>query len=337
MQKFKKYTYKIFAAVLCLQVSQLVFSQDIHFSQFYFNPAAFNPAQTGFFPGDYRVITNYKSQWKSITNPYKTAYASFELSLPVKRVGLALTFYNDKAGRSNIGTTKGDMMVSYTLRANASNSIGAGLQFGFGQQSVNITDLKWDSQFNGVLYDSSIPSGETFGSNAYTYLDVGGGIIWDYYNKYNQFKLNIGGAIFHANQPVQSLYGSSFGEKMPYKIVANVSSQIKLIDKQAFFLPQFLYMQQGPYSEMGAGALIKYIIGTDNASELVYVDKWTSSAVYLGGHYRFKDALVATCAIELKKSFLVGFSYDINISKLRVASELRGGMEFTIRYRGAFN
>lgn len=336
VQKIKINTYKILLLAVCLFFIDKIQAQDIHFSQFYFNPFNLNPAHTGFFVGDYRVTTNYKRQWQSITNPYKTANASFELSMPVKRIGLGISFFNDKAGRSNIGTTKGDLAVSYTLRINSSNSIGSGLQFGFGQQSVNITDLKWDSQYNGVQYDPSLPSGETFTSKSYSYLDVGAGLMWDYNNKYSELKINMGGAIYHANQPMQSLYGN-LGEKMPYKLVAHLNSQIKLVDKQAYILPQFLYMQQGPYSEICAGGLIKYVIGVDNASELVYVDRWTSSAVYLGGHYRFKDAFVACTAVELKKSLLIGFSYDINISKLRVASDLRGGMEITLRYKGAFN
>ncbi len=335
MKKINKHFFYLFTSLAILNSFYLK-SQDIHFSQFYFNPLSVNPAHTGFFQGDYRIITNYKNQWQSIINPYRTAFASVELSLPVKRIGIGMSFFNDKAGKSKMGITKGDLSASYTLRANSSNSIATGLQFGFGQQSIRTNDLKWDSQFNGVLYDPTLPSGENQLANSNTFIDVSGGTMWDYSNKYNQLKINVGAAMYHINQPIQSFYNNS-DAKLLRKLVCHLNGQIKLIDKQAFLLPQFIYFMQGPYQEMDAGLLFKYIIGVDNASELVYVDKWTSSAVYLGGQYRFKDAFVACAAFELQKSLLIGFSYDINISKLRVASDFRGGMEITLRYKGAFN
>lgn len=311
-------------------------SQDIHFSQFYFNPLSVNPAHTGFFQGDYRVTTNFKNQWQSIINPYRTEYASVELLLPVKRLGLGLSFFNDKAGKAKMGITRGDMSAAYILRANSSNSIAAGLQFGFGQQSIQLNDLKWDNQFNGVVYNPGLPTGETQLSASNTFADVSGGAMWEYSNKYNQLKINMGAAMFHINQPMQSFYGNG-DEKLLRKLVCHLGGQIKLIDKQAYVLPQIIYFMQGPYHELDAGFLLKYVIGVDNASELVYVDRWTSSAVYFGGQYRYNDAIVATAAFELQKSLLIGFSYDVNISKLRVASDFRGGMEITLRYKGAFN
>lgn len=327
--------HKIFILLIGLFTFSSLWGQDIHFSQHYFNPMFLNPAQTGYFPGDYRVSSSYKNQWQSITNPYRTYQASAELSLPVKRVGIGLAFFNDRAGKSQIGTSKGDLNIGYTLRVNSSNSIGAGFQFGFGQQSVNYADLRWDNQYNGVLYDPSLPTGEPSFSNSYTYMDVGAGLMWDYYNKYNKLRINMGAAAFHINQPTQSFYGSK-GEGLPMKLVGTLNAQIQVIADHGYIIPITMFSQQGPYSEITVGGLFKYVIGVDNASDLVYVDRWTSSAVLLGAHYRVGDAIVANIAIELKKSILVGFSYDLNISKLRVASNLRGGMELALYYRGAF-
>ncbi|MBI5218763.1 MAG: type IX secretion system membrane protein PorP/SprF [Bacteroidia bacterium] len=54
-------------------------------------------------------------------------------------------------------------------------------------------------------------------------------------------------------------------------------------------------------------------------------------ALSLGGYYRFKDAFIASILFE-SKNFAIGFSYDINVSDLKLATSKDGGMEITIRY-----
>ena len=41
-------------------------AQDIHFTQWMFSPLNLNPAETGRFDGDYRVVGNYRSQWGAV-------------------------------------------------------------------------------------------------------------------------------------------------------------------------------------------------------------------------------------------------------------------------------
>jgi hypothetical protein len=47
-------------------------AQDIHFSQFDQSPFNINPALTGAFDGAFRFIGNQRSQWRSVTVPYRT-------------------------------------------------------------------------------------------------------------------------------------------------------------------------------------------------------------------------------------------------------------------------
>ena len=48
-------------------------AQDPHFSQFFSSPLTLNPAFTGKFFGDYRVMGNYRNQWPTINNAFTTA------------------------------------------------------------------------------------------------------------------------------------------------------------------------------------------------------------------------------------------------------------------------
>jgi Type IX secretion system membrane protein PorP/SprF len=54
-------------------------------------------------------------------------------------------------------------------------------------------------------------------------------------------------------------------------------------------------------------------------------------AVYFGGMYRWNDAVIPVLKLNIY-NLGVGLSYDINISKLKTASQWRGGFEFTLGY-----
>ena len=321
-------------------------AQDIHFSQYYFSPLAVNPANTGNFSGNYRFSTNYKNQWKSISDPYKSSLASFDMPLAKRKLGLGISFFSDKAGKSMMGLTLGNLSVAYNLKVNDNNNVLAGLQYGFGQRSIKTENLKWDSQYNGSVYDPAIPSGETQLSQSKAYMDVSAGMLWNYTAKVSKFKSSTGLAMFHANKPNVSFYSNN--DRLDYKIVVHNSSQIKLPDKPAYILPQFLFLKQGPHSEVDIGCQYKYIFSpiksifrSQNRIDIGAkiedkAESRNSLALFAGGQLRLKDAFVVMFGFELKKSLLISFAYDVNVSKLRVASSSKGGMELALTYKGYF-
>ena len=54
-------------------------------------------------------------------------------------------------------------------------------------------------------------------------------------------------------------------------------------------------------------------------------------AFSVAGFYRYRDAVIPQVALYYDK-FRLGFSYDINLSGLREASNGRGGGEFSLVY-----
>ena len=61
-------------------------AQDIHFSQFYASPLTLNPALSGFHDGTFRVAGIYRNQWRSVTTPFQTYGASFDMRLLQKKL-----------------------------------------------------------------------------------------------------------------------------------------------------------------------------------------------------------------------------------------------------------
>ena len=59
-------------------------------------------------------------------------------------------------------------------------------------------------------------------------------------------------------------------------------------------------------------------------------------SIGFGALYRLDDAIIPVVRLQISKC-TVGASYDINISKLVVASHYRGGFELTLSYRDFLN
>ncbi|MEA3446080.1 MAG: type IX secretion system membrane protein PorP/SprF, partial [Bacteroidota bacterium] len=82
---FKRYIrFKEFFILIFFLLSGLNsnWAQDIHFSQFMSAPLMTNPANTGNFNGNYRLVNNFRSQWVSFADPgYNTVSLSFDQQL----------------------------------------------------------------------------------------------------------------------------------------------------------------------------------------------------------------------------------------------------------------
>lgn len=319
-----------------LTIVKITIAQDVHFSQSYESPLSLNPACTGNFKGDYRIICNYKDQWSSISKLYKTVFASADfVTFKKKRsgnfLGTGLSFYNDRAGKSKLGITQINLSLAYNLKLNKYNFFAAGLQFGYAQKGINTSNLKWDNQFNGTTYDPNLTSGETDFSEQVSYVDFAAGLLWNFIPNDKNI-ITIGASVQHVNKPNQ---GFSKTDKDPLnpKIIVHGDSQIKIGKKNASFIPIVLFTNQGKLNEVNAGGMIKYGLGLDSR----YTGANKSSSISFGALYRMKDAIIILANMEYKKMFTFGISYDVNVSGLTLASKGRGGMEICIVYSGFFN
>lgn len=310
-------------------------------SQFYDSPLFINPATAGAFGGDYRLTSNYKNQWKSISSPYKTIAASADMKIfrngidKKNYLGAGLSFLRDKAGKSNMGLMQVNLNVSYKLKISDKSGIAAGAMAGLAQRSINTAGLRWDNQFDGAHYDPNRPSGEYALAESFNNIDLGAGLEYRFYDSHSKTRIILGASCLHLHQP-KLAYRSS--DPLYRKYLGYTSAQIRLPKIPVSIHPQVMYALQGPYQEILAGGNVRYSFGADNSDDEVILNTYTltSSSVYAGLLYRVKDALVVTAGLELRKALSIGVSYDLNVSKLKVASALRGGMELSLIYKGFF-
>jgi len=310
-------------------------AQDIHLSQFYQTPLLVNPALTGVFNGDHRVFINYKNQWGSIGEPYKTSALSYDFTMFKKKhetsyLGGGLTVFSDKAGEFEMGITQLNLSVSGIVILNGNQIVSAGLQGGYAQRSINSSNLRWGNQFDGQNYDSNLPSGETI--EPFSFGDLSAGASWSYGRKKtnmssnDQFKANVGIALLHINKPRQSFYADD-SETLYSKLVLHGGSYIGLKYTNIALVPSVLFLAQGPSIEINIGTMLRYTL----KEESKYTGLLKETAVYFGGYYRVGDAFIPSFMFEMA-SFALGISYDVNVSSLKTASNGQGGIELSLRY-----
>ena len=298
-------------------------AQDIHFSQFESSPILLNPSLTGHFDGQYRIGTNYRSQWSSVIAPYKTIDIYFDSKLlPSKlndKLAIGAAIFTDRAGDWQFGTTEASLSLSYALPLNSNETqfLVLGMQGGMVNRSLDFSNITFGSQFDGGSIDANLPSGETTINNSISFADFSTGLNW-IYSVNEKLKLESGLAYFHVNKPDQSFY-SDKQDKLQSKFVMHASSNYALSDRSTL-MPRILFLRQGPHQEIDVGSLVKRKLENKN-----------TTAIYLGGWYRFQDAVVAIIKLDYK-DFSFGLSYDINVSELRKASWGRGGPELSIIY-----
>jgi type IX secretion system PorP/SprF family membrane protein len=302
-------------------ISGILYSQDIHFSQFSSSPLNLNPALTGNFRGNYRFCANFKNQWQSITVPYRTFSFSLENKINIRRnyLGIGLLFNNDKAGDSDFGTTQVKFSLSFGryFSEDSTFSISAGLNIAYNQNSINYNNLHFGSQFTGGQFDPLMSSNENFSRNNFNYIDYSAGVNFNYLIA-KSIPLNFGIGFLHINKPSRTFINEQLSN-IDRKFNFHLSSEFRLKNDLSF-IPQMVYYTQGKYAEIDYGGLFKIKLNNINFHNL-----------YLGGWYRQSDAMVAAMNFDYQ-NINIGISYDINISKLRNASNGFGGIELSLIY-----
>ena len=300
-------------------------AQDLHYTQYDFAPLYLNPAQSGLFNGDYRVVANMRDQWFSVPVPYFTMSTSFDARLLPARMGNNVLsagglFHYDRAGDSRLSLSNILLNISYHQQIAKGLFLGAGLQTGFGQRRFRRDQMTFDDQFNGDVFDPNIVSADFSNLNrpVLSYMEIGVGLNLRY-QKSSRTWLNSGLAFVHLNSPKQSFLGQDIRLKIRTTVSANASVQIH---SKWDLVPTVLFQNQGTYREFMFGMLSRYHINQNPGRE---------TALFFGIHNRFADAVAPVIGVNYQ-TWQFGFSYDINVSKFNAATDSNGGFELSLIY-----
>ncbi|RYE24655.1 MAG: type IX secretion system membrane protein PorP/SprF [Sphingobacteriales bacterium] len=308
-------------------------AQDIHFSQFYETSILRNPALTGVFTGDYKVGATFRSQWNSIGKPFQTGMVNAETRFALNdrvndylSVGL-MAFY-DKAGSIDMQTVTVTPAVNYNKSLeDAHNSfLSVGFMAGITQRSFDPSKVTVDEDY---MNGGSRGAGENFGNSKFANMDLGAGISFSSSSSADsrtQLTYYLGISGYHFTQPKNSFYNNQI-INLAMRLSAQAGFSVKLNDN--YNLQGHLnVVKQGDYNEVIGGGLLGW-------SGQEAIDGEYKFMLFMGAFYRYNDAVIPTVKIKYN-SYSFGVSYDMNVSGLRAASNLRGGYEVTAFKTGLF-
>ncbi|MFN8311023.1 MAG: PorP/SprF family type IX secretion system membrane protein [Chitinophagales bacterium] len=330
---------KVITAII-LGVAVSASAQDIHFSQFSAAPMQLNPALAGLNGCDWRAGAIARTQWNTVSggNTYTTFGAFGDISVgKVTKfnsfAGVGISATTDWAGALAMNTNRFDASAAYhfMLDKKGNGSLSFGLQFGVNHRGFNPNKITVDNQFNSISghYDASLPTKENFGRTNMIYLDAGLGAFYSQ-NIKTVHSFYIGIAANHVNQPNISWYSNGIfndkgNERLFLKMTLHGGANIAIKSKM-WLMPNFLILVQGPAQQYNVGMNVRTRIG-NSISQMFF---------QIGAQYRVLDAVILQTKIEYK-SMTLGFSYDINASKLTTSSVSFGGPELSLIFQGCLN
>lgn len=303
-------------------------AQDFTFSQFYEQPLLRNPALAGLFTGDLRVSMSYRDQWGSVTVPFRTTSLSIEHKIPIGSKHDLLTIGSqmslDAAGDIRLKRTQFLPLIAFhkSLSEESDTYLSVSFMGGPVSSQFDATQLKLGDQFRGGAYDPSNPSSQPISNTGYSYWDMNAGLSFSStINNKTNFYIAVG--MTHITNPViKSVTGSVDGQLKP-KLAFNAGINAPSGEK-GHIMAFTDYLSQNGNRQLLSG--IMYGIN------MVEYDNGDPDIFYIGTFMRWGDALIPVVKMGFDH-FSVGVSYDLNISKLKVASNWRGGLELSLVYR----
>lgn len=331
---------RLWMVVPFLALPLLCNAQDLHYSQFYNAPLQYNPALTGIFNGDIRLMGNYKSQWVDVPVDYQTV----TLAVDKKFLGVAnddgffsagAAFNYDRAGDSRLTWLNLDLNGSYTRVITPKIIITGGVKAAFIQRSFDENNLRFNAQYDEPrgVFDPSLANGENFNSNGNFFTDFSAGLNLRLqqeqtsdlvFRNDRRTKADIGIALFHLTAPDQSFFDD---RKVPLERRLSPYVMGNLMLTQKFDLTGAATLQsQGSFYDafMGMAGARFWLSNT--------INKQISIMAGMGMRRdEVQDAYWPTFEIGYNQ-WRVGLNYDFNVSRFDIATENRGGMELSVQY-----
>ena len=323
--------YKVkFTFLLCIVFICTSYAQDLHFSQYFANPISYNPANTGFFNGSYRLGVNHKQQWPWAIDGrflnYNSSAAYVDFSMLDKKlnkldwVGMGFNFINDQAGDGNLTANKAYISMAYHkgLDKKHKHFLSIGFTLGFVNRTIDFGALYFNNQWiDRVGFDLTLPNDEGYVKERTGYLDFGMGLQGKHQIS-DKFNYTYGLSFLHLNQPTESFYNQD--NKLGMRTLFQTGIEYQIVPR--FDVQASMYFtHQKKATELLFGALGGYKANKD--------PKGNTTKLFIGAFYRLQDAISPIVGVQYNRTRLL-VNYDINLSSLSKASRGNGGFEISL-------
>ncbi len=311
----KSYYYIIFWFI-----SITVFSQDVHWTQWFMAPQLVNPAASGLKYHHLEAGAIYRNQWQNVPVGFNSIVLFGNTDLQkdkIKNITLGASLLHDVAGSSKFTSDQLNVSIGYKKYfLNQTLLISAAIQPNFRTSGFNTSALTFSSNYDGERYNAALNTGENFTSQRFSTIGLGSGITG--YYTYKKTNFNFGYArSYDASRNSFALSTTKIKREQRQNITLgsdyqyNKRTQIKF-DVAIYFIDQ----QKEWINALG-------IRHQPNLKKQEFI-----GAVLV---YRNKDAI--SLSTNYEKNDWQGFiAYDFNVSKFKVATRYQGGFEIGVKY-----
>ena len=310
----------MFVFMICFMMKKAYAQTDPHFTQYNAFTAFLNPATTGIISnGDSRLIAIHRNQWNKVTDPYSTIGISYDM-LNEHQWGIGVVGIHQSAGNGGFKSSSAYFNIcnnNIAFGDEESHHIGIALQAGINYKRIDPQQLQFGDQYNPASgYDPSIISSANrfINRKSLTQLDAGAGLYYFYTgNEQSTFFPYAGFSMLHINQPKDNF--SDRESIVPIRYVFHTGAVI-YTQSRLSVCPGLIFMKQGQSAEIVPGVQGEYYLNP-------------IASMSLGANLRIGDAINALASITYRNTRL-GFSYDINVSKLNNFVKPVNSIEFSI-------
>ena len=274
-------TNSIIILLLLVMVSGFA-QQDSQYTHYMYNTININPAYAGS-RGVTSIFGLHRSQWVGLDGAPTTNAFSINTPLQNSRLGLGVSFVNDKIGAADQNNIAVDL--SYTIPTSEDYDLSFGIKASADLLNVDYTKL---DRYNGgsAAFQNNIDN--EFSPN------IGAGIY------YHSDKLYVGFSVpnFLAIKHFDDNNSAAVEERLHYYLMGGY----------VFDLSPSVKLKPSILTKMVSGAPLQ----VDLSANALLQNKFT-----LGLSYRWSAAVTAMAGIQITDGLLVGYSYDFDTSSLQ--------------------
>ena len=232
--------------------------------------------------------------------------------------------YSDKGADGAVSFNYASISTAYHkgLDEDGYKQLGLGVQGTYSNMLINTSKLTFEDQLtiNGTFTN---PTQETFGNTTLnsSFFDLNAGLLYTS-SSTDRNNLYAGVSLYHINRPKQN-FNSGPEYLLNPRATFHAGGYFPTGEMTTLHLSA-LYSTQAGAHETLVGAAMQF-----SAGGLSTVDNPVS--FYGGLWMRLGDAIIPYVGLEYQ-NLRFGFTYDVNTSSLKSASQSRGGLELSLIY-----
>jgi len=275
-------------AIITLSTSTVFAQQLPQFTQYMFNTISINPAYAGS-RETFSAVGLHRSQWVGLEGGPETQTLSVHTPLRNEKIGLGLSFINDKLGYENFSYIYGDF--SYTIQTSANTKLAFGIKGGF-------THYNLDEE---LLNDPSVTSDPFFN-------DVS-----------NRWSPNVGAGIYlHSDRWYMGLSAPRI-LNTDYNNGGEGNIDYVALERISYYITGGYVFDLNETTKLKPSVLLKATNGAPLSFD-VSANFLFNETFWIGGGYRINQSAAAIGGIadfQISKQLRVGYAYEYPLSDIR--------------------